>query len=812
MALSGTVNGKVTYLSSYYTYYFTWSAEQNIEENYSDVTVSTYWGHSGGYTFDTVSARSASITINGTKKSISKRFDYYPWVTDPIQTETVRVYHNDDGTKKITISTRSNGHADTYGPSASINSSDDCTASAEITLDTIPRPSTFSLDGDKKPGETQIITISKKNTAFKSKIEWTCGSKSGEIAASTSDTAVNWTVPLSLITQNPTGLQACTITLTTLDDSNKKVGSSVSQSFNVTNYEPTKISSISGDTIGNTITVNYTPNNNFTYKIEWAFVDDTWNDNGTSVSFTPTLDYCGPKIPNNTSGALKCRLTTSYSGTIIGTHTLNKTLNLASSVVPTLGTITIAPQNILTDSSYYIKNYSKMKIDLSSFAAAGGATIETVTVSVEGQKSDISSKTYTSNILKDNSYKKISIIATDSRGRIAQKDVDYQLIEYETPSFGDISVTRSSDLQSISISGKGSWMVLDGKNSATLSVKYKKASAASYTSSGNCFSEATESPKTFTTKTISSLDATASYIVMLTFQDEISKITKTYSLKGKLVSYDMNKNGLGIGKTLEQGALDIEGDIYLSGDIYNNNVPLPAVIEAGASDMDTFLTQGKHFNFYRADENTLNTPFAAGLVTLTKSLILSYANSQTYGKQVAFINGGGIYERRVVDGEIKSWVKILNDAGGTINGDLTVHGNLTAEKVFNAVWNDYAEFFPKGQEAEPGDIIALDLESDNEQYIKATKNNKAIVGVYSNEYGHILGGDNCSIEENMKNYIPVGLAGRVWVKVQGNPRKGDYIGASDIPGVGEVCDDKYNAIGICVDNNLKDGKCRIKII
>jgi hypothetical protein len=53
------------------------------------------------------------------------------------------------------------------------------------------------------------------------------------------------------------------------------------------------------------------------------------------------------------------------------------------------------------------------------------------------------------------------------------------------------------------------------------------------------------------------------------------------------------------------------------------------------------------------------------------------------------------------------------------------------------------------------------LDSDNEQYIKATKNNKAIVGVYSNEYGHILGGDNCSIEENMKNYIPIGLAGRV---------------------------------------------------
>ena len=64
----------------------------------------------------------------------------------------------------------------------------------------------------------------------------------------------------------------------------------------------------------------------------------------------------------------------------------------------------------------------------------------------------------------------------------------------------------------------------------------------------------------------------------------------------------------------------------------------------------------------------------------------------------------------------------------------------------------------------------------------------------------------------MKNYIPIGLAGRVWVKVKGNPKKGDYIGVSDIPGIGEVCENKYNAIGICVDDNLKNNKCRIKII
>ena len=122
-------------------------------------------------------------------------------------------------------------------------------------------------------------------------------------------------------------------------------------------------------------------------------------------------------------------------------------------------------------------------------------------------------------------------------------------------------------------------------------------------------------------------------------------------------------------------------------------------------------------------------------------------------------------------------------------------GELRAEKVYNAVWGDYAEFFPRGEETEPGDIVALDLDAVKEIYIKATYVTGPAIGVHSDEYGHILGGENVSLEENMKNYIPIGLAGRVWVKVKGSPKKGDYIGVSDTPGVGSICENKYNAIG-----------------
>jgi hypothetical protein len=141
MALSGTVNGSVTLNSNYFTFYFTWSAKQSESGNYSDVTVTTYWETNNTYqSFDTVGERDASITINGETTEISKVFSVY-WGSNPytIQTATTRVYHNDNGEKSITISARANGHASSWGPSSTLADSGDCTASATVTLDTIPR-------------------------------------------------------------------------------------------------------------------------------------------------------------------------------------------------------------------------------------------------------------------------------------------------------------------------------------------------------------------------------------------------------------------------------------------------------------------------------------------------------------------------------------------------------------------------------------------------------------------------------------------------------------------------------------------------
>ena len=115
-------------------------------------------------------------------------------------------------------------------------------------------------------------------------------------------------------------------------------------------------------------------------------------------------------------------------------------------------------------------------------------------------------------------------------------------------------------------------------------------------------------------------------------------------------------------------------------------------------------------------------------------------------------------------------------------------GALTATKVFNATYNDYAEFFPRGERTEAGDIVALKLDGEEEVYVKAVKGD-IVAGVHSDEYGHIIGGESPPankdfVEHNLRKYIPVALVGRVHVKVKGSVKRGDYIIASDTPGVG----------------------------
>lgn len=271
MALGGTINGRVTLNSRFMSFYITWSAKQNVEGNYSDVTVTSYWKtNNTRWGFDTEGSRAASITINGNTTSISKRFDSTngtgtgwkkenPWA---IQTVTERVYHNSDGSKSISISARANGYAASYGPSNSSASSGDCTASGTISLDTIPRASKVSAT-NADIGSTSTITVSRYSTSFKHTVSFSCPGISDTVIESDSEAPViPWNVPVSIYaTISAAKYATVTITCRTYSkDTGALIGETTATMKAIANEEECKPTVYGAVTDVNATTVSLTGN------------------------------------------------------------------------------------------------------------------------------------------------------------------------------------------------------------------------------------------------------------------------------------------------------------------------------------------------------------------------------------------------------------------------------------------------------------------------------------------------------------------------------------------------------------------------
>jgi hypothetical protein len=193
------------------------------------------------------------------------------------------------------------------------------------------------------------------------------------------------------------------------------------------------------------------------------------------------------------------------------------------------------------------------------------------------------------------------------------------------------------------------------------------------------------------------------------------------------------------------------------------------------NDLKDFMLKASEFNG-KADQEVLNNlsnlvNALAGTGRTTETVkgnadaIASLSNVAL--KKSATPNTAGLFD-----------TSTTNPTGTT---RLNYSGYLYATKIYGIVFNDYAEYFLKdSNDLEAGDIIIKNPNGNG--YIKSRyAYDELVVGVYSDTYWSCLGGDE---EENIEErYIPVGLCGRVRVKVTGDIKKGDMLVASNIPGV-----------------------------
>lgn len=194
-----------------------WSARENIEGNYSDITATlSYTRTNSGYT--TYGYWGGSLTIQDDTKTVS---GVYLSITEhgytAAITHTVRVYHTDDGSKTITISATGGITNTTLSYTA---------ISAQVKLEDIPRAATITAT-DVDIGGVSVVTVGKRSELYTHTVAYRFGELHGYLTGDgLSDSPVHLTraglsfpIPEDFYAQipdAPTGV--CTLTCTTYRD------------------------------------------------------------------------------------------------------------------------------------------------------------------------------------------------------------------------------------------------------------------------------------------------------------------------------------------------------------------------------------------------------------------------------------------------------------------------------------------------------------------------------------------------------------------------------------------------------------------
>lgn len=126
---------------------------------------------------------------------------------------------------------------------------------------------------------------------------------------------------------------------------------------------------------------------------------------------------------------------------------------------------------------------------------------------------------------------------------------------------------------------------------------------------------------------------------------------------------------------------------------------------------------------------------------------------------------------------------ISTSGGMQVLDDIVCSGEIYAGRVHSAVYNDYAEAYKVDPNFvyQTGTVLAYDPETDICHPAYTDEDRKMLIGVVSNSYGYLVGATQKEILDG--SFVPVGLIGRVLVKVYGPVMPGDLLTSSWISGV-----------------------------
>ena len=323
--------------------------------------------------------------------------------------------------------------------------------------------------------------------------------------------------------------------------------------------------------LGETITISINrASSSFTHSVRHNFggTGVTIADNvDTSLTYTFPLTLAN-LIPNKTGSEADLWVDTYSGSTHIGTKYIKFTANVPSTVIPTVGAITVSDPtgHSAKTGGQYVQGYSKANVSVAASTGAYGSTIKSVTISAGSSSVVSSSGTFD---LSTAGTVTITATAEDSRGRKHSRTANITVAAYSQPVISTFTAVRA--LSSGVVDGMGSYARVTTVGSATSIpnntvswvISYRLVGASSWTTatSGSDTAQPLAWNNVYTLGG-GAIDPTKSYEFRVVASDKITSVSRSVIISAGLATMAWGKNSVGIGIIPTRGTLEVGGDVY----------------------------------------------------------------------------------------------------------------------------------------------------------------------------------------------------------------------------------------------------------
>ena len=355
-------------------------------------------------------------------------------------------------------------------------------------------------------------------------------------------------------------------------------------SFTLTDIPRLSSVSVDAGTIGSPVTININRQSSsfkHTVRYAWANKSGTIASNvDTSTAWTIPLDFAND-FPNSETGTGTIYVDTYSEGTMIGTQSATLIASVPASMKPTFKGVSLsdsntAAQKVVRNANTFIQILSNIKVSFNGASGSYGSNITGYHAEIVGKNQTTDFNAGTLGIMNYNGTITVRASVSDSRGRWSDpRDVSVTVLEYFAPSLSFSVVRTGSTSSTLEIirNARIAPLIVNGiqKNTMKLTFKVSPYGKDAYTTdtgpaSGEwlSISSLVNSPANLAGE----YAANKSWQVLAILEDKFTSTSFKAQVPVESVVLSYDRDGLGIGKIREFGALDVAGDIYA------NNSPI----------------------------------------------------------------------------------------------------------------------------------------------------------------------------------------------------------------------------------------------